>query len=65
MCCAKVIIINSLTLHSALHTHTHTHTHTNKDWINMQPLDQTDSVNDVFELIINNYNFSKAHTVAP
>jgi len=30
------------------HTHTHTHTHTNKDWINMQPLDQTDSVNDVF-----------------
>jgi hypothetical protein len=35
-------------VHSALHTHTHTHTHTNKDWINMQPLDRTDSVNDVF-----------------
>ena len=32
-----------------LRTHTHTHTpHTNKDWINMQPLDRTDSVNDVF-----------------
>jgi len=30
------------------HTHTHTHTHTNKEWINMQPLDRTDSVNDVF-----------------
>ena len=54
---AKVIIINNqlkycFTLHSALHTHTHTHTHTythtNKDWINMQPLDRTDSVNDVF-----------------
>jgi len=31
------------------HTHTHTHTHhTNKYWINMQPLDRTDSVNDVF-----------------
>ena len=50
----------SFTLHSALHTHTHTththhthththtHTHANKDWINMQPLDWTDSVNDVF-----------------
>jgi hypothetical protein len=24
------------------------HTHTNKDWKNMQPLDRTDSVNDVF-----------------
>jgi len=24
------------------------HTHTNKDWINMQPLDRRDSVNDVF-----------------
>ena len=31
----------------------------------MQPLDRTYSVNDVFELIINTYNFSKAHTVAP
>jgi hypothetical protein len=31
----------------------------------MQPLDRTDSVNDVFQLIINTYNFSKAHTVAP
>jgi hypothetical protein len=45
-------IIYSLTLHSALHTHTRararTHAHTNKDWINMQPLDRTDSVNDVF-----------------
>jgi hypothetical protein len=26
------------------YTHTHTHTRTNKDWINMQPLDRTDSV---------------------
>jgi len=30
------------------HVHTHTYTHTNKDWINMKPLDQTDSVNNVF-----------------
>jgi len=30
----------------------------------MQPLDRTDSVNDVFYLIINTYNFSKAHIVA-
>jgi len=32
------------------HTHarTHTHTYANKDWINMHPLDRTDSVNDVF-----------------
>jgi hypothetical protein len=27
---------------------TQTHTHTNKDWINVQPLHQIDSVNDVF-----------------
>jgi hypothetical protein len=44
----------SLTLHSArIHTHTRTHAHTHTharawDWINMQPLDGTDSVNDVF-----------------
>jgi len=31
----------------------------------MQPLYRTDSVNDVLELIINTYNFNKAHTVAP
>jgi len=44
MCFAKVLSISnqSKTLHSALHTHT------NKDWINKQPLDRTDSVNDVF-----------------
>ena len=24
------------------------YTHTNKEWTNMQPLDQTDSVNDIF-----------------
>jgi hypothetical protein len=45
-------ILKGLTLHSALQTHTHTrthtHTHTNKDWINIQPLDRTDSVNDLF-----------------
>ena len=40
-------LVTSGLMHSALHTHT-PHTHTNKDWINMQPLDQTDSVNDVF-----------------
>jgi len=31
----------------------------------MQPPDQTDSVDDVLQPIINTYNFSKAHTVAP
>ena len=36
------------THHTRAHTHTHTHTHTSKDWINMQSLDRTDSVNDVF-----------------
>ena len=46
-------------------TEHYTHTHINKDWINTQPLDRTDSANDVFYLINNNYNFSKAHTVAP
>jgi len=31
----------------------------------MKPLERTVSVNDKFWLIINTYNFSKAHTVAP
>jgi len=31
----------------------------------MQPPDRTDSLNDVFQLIINTYNFRKAHAVAP
>jgi len=31
----------------------------------MQPLDRTDAENEVFYLITNNYNFSKAHIVAP
>jgi hypothetical protein len=67
MCFAKVININNqlkYIVYSAQCT-IHTHTHTNKYWINMQPLEQTDSVNDIFYLIINTYNFSKAHTVAP
>jgi len=31
----------------------------------MQPLDRADSVKDVSSLIINIYNFRKAHIVAP
>jgi hypothetical protein len=43
------------TLYSALHTHTHTHTHTstNKDGINMQPQDRTDSIHNVFDKVEN------------
>jgi hypothetical protein len=33
--------------------------------MHMQPLDRTDCVNDIFQLIINTYNFSKAHIIAP
>ena len=45
MCFAKVIIINN---HTLTLQHTHTHTHTTKEWKNMEPLDRTDAVNDVF-----------------
>jgi len=36
------------TIHTHTHIHTHTNTHINKDWKHMQPLDRTNSVNDVF-----------------
>jgi len=55
MCFAKVISINNQFAESVR----------SSGCIFMQPLDRTDSANDVFELIINTYNFSKAHTVAP
>jgi hypothetical protein len=55
-----VIQLMHKTLHSA-----QCNLHTNKDWISMQPLDRINSVNDVFELIIYTYNFSKANIVTP
>jgi hypothetical protein len=44
----KLQLLFTVLLCTVHYTHTYTHTHTNKDWINMQPLDRTDSLNDVF-----------------
>ena len=45
--CVYVCVFVYCTMQSKSYTAQCT-THTNKDWINIQPLDRTDSVNDLF-----------------